>query len=171
MVLSYDAVTENLVRPPFCRCGNHHFHVHSYYWRVIAQVLIQRFICLACKHTVSMIPNHCVPYKHHPVSVINPSLDSMILNDRSCKPQSEIAKDIHRSTPYRWCQEFSQFCSILATEGAKRLGMASISGTGSTIYQTIKAHFSNLGCNFFTTFQVILCSQPPPIGVFRSFSF
>ena len=171
MVLSYDSIQKNLVRPPFCSCGNRHFHVHGYYRRIIARVLIQRFICLSCKQTVSMIPNHCVPFKHHPVSVINPAIDSVILDDRPDKTQPEISGDVHRTTPYRWRQEFSQFCSILATEGAKRLGITSISGTDRTIYQTIKSHFSKLGTKFFTALQVILCNQSPPIGVFRSFSF
>lgn len=172
MVLSYDPVSGNLVRPPFCRCGKRHFHIHSYYRRIIAQVLITRFLCVACKHTISMIPNHCVPYKHHPVSVINPPLDNMMLNDQSTKDcESEMPPDIHRSTAYRWHQEFCQFSSILATEGARRLGIASISGTAKTVYQTIQAHFSTLQNQFFTAFQVALCRQPPPIGVFRSFNF
>lgn len=171
MVISYDAVRGNPVRPPFCRCGKCHFHVHSYYRRIIARVLIQRFICLFCKHTVSMIPNHCVPYKHHPVSVINPAVDRLLLNKGSYKAQSERFGGIHRTTPYRWRREFSQFCTILATEGAKRLGIASISGTAKSIYKSIKSHFLNLGATFFTAFQVILCSQAPPLGVFRSFSF
>ena len=172
MVISYDAVSVIPVRPSFCRCGKKHFHIHSYYRRIIAQVLIQRFICLACKKTISMIPNHCVPYKHHPVSVINPAMDRVILN-KSCSKsdEAEIRSGIHRSTPLRWYREFSQFCSVLATEGAKRLGIASISGTDSTIYQKIKAHFSKSSTNFFTALQVALCSRPPPIGIFRSFSF
>ena len=172
MVLSYDAVSGNPVRPPFCRCGKNHFHIHSYYRRIIAQVLIQRFICLSCKKTISMIPSHCVPYKHHPVSVINPAIDRVILNESSNKSHKpEISSGIHRSTPLRWCREFSQFCSILATEGARRLGIASISGSDRSIYQTLKSYFSKLRSNFLTDFQVILCSQPPPLGVFRSFSF
>ncbi len=172
MVLSYDAVRENPVRPPFCRCGSRRFHIHSYYWRTVAQVLIQRFICSGCRHTVSMIPNHCVPYKHHPVSVINPTIDHMILNERSDTSfEPELSADIHRSTPYRWYREFCQFSSILATEGARRVGMPSISGTHRGIYQKIKAHFSEPGTHFFTAFQVVLCSRFPPIGVFRSFSF
>ena len=172
MVLSYDSVSGIPVRPPFCSCGKNHFHIHSYYRRIIAQVLIQRFICLSCKKTISMIPNHCVPYKHHPVSVINPAIDRVILNESSKKPpEPEISSGIHRSTAFRWCREFSQFCSVLATEGAKRLGIASISGTDSSIYQEIKSHFSKSATNFFTAFQVVLCSHPPPIGIFRSFSF
>ncbi len=172
MVLSYDSVSGNSDRPPFCRCGNRHFHVHSYYWRKIARKLIKRFICLACRHTVSMIPNSCVPYKHHPVSVINPTLDDMMLNDRSGKNHNPaMPPDIHPSTAYRWCREFSQFSSVLATEGAKQLGIKPITGTAHNIYQTLKTHFSGLQNRFFTAFQVILCRQPPPIGVFRSFTF
>jgi hypothetical protein len=98
MVLSYDSLSGNLVRPPFCRCGNQHFRSHGYYWRCIAQVLIERFICLVCKRTVSMIPNTCVPYKHYPVSVINPTLDMMLDEQPGNDGKLELPPEIHRST-------------------------------------------------------------------------
>jgi len=172
MVLSYTPDSENPIHPPFCSCGNQHFHGHGSYLRLVAQVVVQRFICLACKCTVSMIPSNCVPYKHHPVSVINPTLDGMILHSRSGRYyESDLAIGIHGSTAYRWLREFSLHCSILATEGAKRLGLPPLSGTLNGIYQRLKDHFSNLGSQFFRSFQGVLCNRPPPIGMFRSFSF
>ena len=172
MVLSFDPSSGNSVRPRFCRCGKCHFRIHSHYRRIVAQVLITRFICVACRLTISMIPNHCVPYKHYPVSVINPTLDSMMLEDQSSEhEQPSVSTDVHPITALRWRQEFRQFSLVLATEGAKRLGISSITGTDKTIYHTIKAHFSKFQNNFFTAFQVVLCGQSPPIGVFRSFSF
>ena len=172
MVLSCTADSQNPNRPPFCRCGNHRFHGHGSYWRIIAQVLVQRFICLACKNTVSMIPSNCVPYKHHPVSVINPTLDGMILQGRSGRYyECELAEGIHGSTAYRWRQEFFQHSSVLATEGSQRLGLTPLSGSGQSIYQKLKAHFARFEDQFLKPFQVLLCSKSPPIGIFRSFSF
>ena len=172
MVLSCNPDSENSNRPPFCRCGNLRFHGHGNYWRIVAQVLVQRFICLACKVTVSMIPSSCVPYKHHPVSVINPTLDGMILQGQSGRYyECKLALGIDGSTAYRWRQEFYQNSSILATEGSQRLGLQPLSGTGQSTYQKFKAHFSHFKDQFFTPFQVLLCSNSPPIGIFRSFSF
>jgi len=172
MVLSYNPNSGIPSRPPFCRCGNRHFHVHSYYWRVVAQVLIQRFICLACKRTVSMIPSSCVPYKHYPVAIINPVIDGMIVHGKSGQfYESEKRLGIHHSTTYRWYSEFCQHTSILATEGSRRLCLRPLSGAAKCIYQSLKSHFSGFGNQFFSALQPFLCSKPPPIGVFRSFSF
>jgi hypothetical protein len=172
MVLSYNPITSNSIRPPYCRCGNRHFHIHSYYWRIIAKVLIQRFICLACKHTVSMIPNNCVPYKHYPVSIINPVIDGMMLHGKSgYYYELKTQLGIHRSTACRWYNEFCQYSGILATEGMRRLRLQPLPGKAKAIYQSLKSHFVEFGNEFFSAFQVLLCNKPPPIGIFRSFSF
>jgi len=168
MVLSYPAEAGDQVRPVPCRCGGQHFHRHGSYWRKIAQAWVQRFICTMCAVTTSMVPDNCVPYKHHPTELINDTVHGL-LHGRSGR---DYQCEVHHSTACRWRQEFSSHASVLATEGAQRLGMAPISGSPQHIYQQLRGQFSALGANgFFRALQVRLCSQRPGIGIFRVLIF
>ena len=135
--------------------------------------MVLRFLCRLCRRTISLIPTSCVPYKHHPTALIETVLDGMIRQGLpgSCFERGEQALGIHRSTAYRWRQQLAAHSTILATEGALRLGIAPFSGTFKAIYAKLQGHFAALGGQFFTALQVILSHQPPPLGLFRAFIF
>ena len=169
MVLS---AADGQSRPSLCRCGKPQFHRHARYWRFVAMVWVYRFLCITCRTTVSMVPSTCVPYKRHPVQIINPVLDGMFEQERSGRYfERDNPHGIHGSTAHRWRREFTHHAGILGTEGALRLGMAPLTGAASDIYQAFKQRFSSLCEHFFTPLQLLLCGTSPPLGIFRPLLF
>ena len=159
-------------RPLLCRCKKFHFHRHGSYFRRIANVVVYRFICTSCRLTISMLPSSCVPFKHYPVRDINPVLDGMFLDGRSGRYYERIQpQGIHASTAHRWRREFEQHCTTLATEGARRLGIAPLTGIAAGVFQKLKEHFISHQGAFFSPLQVCLCSRFPPLGIFRVLNF
>ncbi len=164
MILSYPADAGDQVRPPSCACGGRHFHGHGKFRRVIAQEWVQRFICRICGVTVSMIPNSCVPYKHHPTKLINLVVHGLF-HGRSAR---DYQCEVDCSTAYRWRQDFSNYAPVLSTEGALRLGINAVVGTAKHLYQQLSNHFQAApGNDFFRVLQVRLCAKLPAIGIFR----
>jgi len=152
-------------RPTKCKCKKSRFHRHGSYMRVIAGEQAFCFICRSCKTFVTIIPSSCVPYKHHPVSTIEPVLDGRLLEDKS-GPQLEREHWLYRSTVYRWVNEFSSHLGVLATEGSARLGITPLAGSLRQIYQGLKQHYSSFS-GFLNPLQVDLCRNFPPLGIFR----
>lgn len=172
MILSYSADAGGQVQlqmllqelPIACPCGMRHFHRHGGYWRSIAQVWVQRLICVLCRATISLVPDSCVPFKHHPTEVISKGIDGQ-MQGRSAR---ECQNDVHPSTASRWLQEFAKHASILATEGASRLNIPPVSGSPQQIYQHLfRAFLSGLITDFFSNLQVLLSRKRPAIGIFR----
>ena len=164
MIQSYPADAGDQVRPANCRCGGLHFYGHGSYLRVVAQQWVPRFLCTMCGVTVSMIPNSCVPYKHHPTKLIHQVIHGLLHGRSGRDYQHEIA----HSTAYRWRQDFSNYASALSTEGALRLGIDAIAGSVKHIYQQLGRHFqAEPDEDFFSVLQLRLCAQLPAIGIFR----
>ena len=164
MVIPYPTAGIKQARPTKCKCKNSRFQRHSSYQREIADEWTFRFICRPCKTFVTIIPSTCVPYKHHPVSTIEPALDSMVGHGKSgAVVEREVW--VHRSCIYRWAREFQGHLGVLATEGARRLGMGPLSGSLKRIYQTLKRHY--MPGQFLCRFQTDLCRAFPPLGIFR----
>ena len=164
MVIPHSAEDIKEARPTECRCKKSCFQRHSAYWREIAREWTFRFICRPCKTFVTIIPSTCVPYKHHPVSTIEPALDGMVIQGKSgAVIEREVG--VHRITIHHWVKEFAGQCSVLATEGARRLGIAPLSGSFRAIYSTFrKRHPPG---QFLCRFQAELCKDFPPLGIFR----
>lgn len=159
-------------RPSLCRCGKPRFHCHGRYWRIVAGVWVYRFLCIACRATISMAPSTCVPYKHHPVKLINPVLDGMFEQGLSGRYyERDNPHGIHGSTAHRWRREFAHHAGVLGTEGALRLGMAPLTGAAKDIYQALKQRLSSISEHFFSPLQVLLCGRSPPLGIFRPLLF
>ena len=164
MIITHSADSIKQARPTKCACKKSRFQRHSSYWRKIAREWTFRFICRLCKTFVTIIPSSFVPYKHHPVSTIESALDSMVRQGRSgAVIEREVG--VHRITIHHWVKEFAGHCSVLATEGARRLGMAPLSGSFKRVYRTFKQHY--MGGQFFCRFQADLCRDFPPLGIFR----
>ncbi len=165
MVLS---AVDGQSRPSLCLCGKPRFHRHGCYWRKVAMVWVHRFLCIVCRTTVSMVPSRCVPYKHHPVRIINPVLDGMFEQGLSGRYFERVnPHGIHGSTAHRWRRQFEYHAGILGTEGALRLGMAPLTGAAKNIYQALKQPFASICEPFFRPLQVRLCATSPPLGIFR----
>jgi hypothetical protein len=159
-------------RPSRCRCGQRRFHRHGSYLRVVARAVVERFICPLCGLTVSMVPSSCVPFKHHPVRVINPVLEGMLLQGRSGRHyEREDPAGIAGSTACRWRREFAVHAPTLATEGAGRVGVGPVAGRARDVYGRLKERFAGHGEGFFMPLQVALCGRFPPLGVFRTLGF
>lgn len=168
MIQSYPVDAGDQVRPTNCRCGGQHFHGHGSYLRGIAQQCVSRFICTMCGITVSMIPNNCVPYKHHPTKLINQVVHGLF-HGRSPR---DYQCEIDYSTAYRWRQDFSNYAPVLSTEGALRLGINAVAGSAKHIYQRLSKHFeAEPGNDFFRVLQVRLCAKLPAIGIFRPLTY
>ena len=170
MVLSYQGMDGDQVRPEVCRCGQKNFHGHGSYWRLVAQEWVLRFLCTCCGRTVSLVPASCVPYKHHRTELINRSVHALLNGDAS-KGDFHTA-GIAFSTGRRWLAEFCVHASVLATEGAERLGIMALSGPPKRIYEQLHGQFPRQpATSFFSSLQVRLCAKLPALGVFRSLTF
>jgi len=165
MIISCAREKIEQTRPSICPCKKSRFHRHSSYLRVITGEKAFCFICRSCKTFVTLIPSTCAPYKHHPISTIEPVLEGRLVEDKS-GPALEREHWVYRSTIYRWVKEFSGHLSVLATEGAKRLAISPMAGSLRQIYQRFKQHYSS-SVGFLNPFQVDLCSAFPPLGIFR----
>jgi len=168
-MLSYLEVVGKQVRPNVCRCGQKDFHQHGSYWRLVAQEWVLRFLCTHCRRTTSLIPASCVPYKHHRTELINTVVHDL-LNGTSKKGFHSMG--IALSTGRRWLSEFCMHASVLATEGAERLGVKTFSGSPKRIYEQLSKQFPEQSeSNFFSDLQVKLCAKLPALGIFRSLIF
>lgn len=169
MILSYLEKGGNQVRPEVCACGQKDFHGHGSYWRLVAQEWVLRFLCTHCRRTTSLIPASCVPYKHHRTELIN-SVVHDLLNGAS--KRAFHTKGIAFSTGRRWLSGFCMHASVLATEGAERLGIKAFSGPPKRIYKQLREQFPEQPeSNFFSDLQVKLCAKLPALGLFRVLIF
>lgn len=152
-------------RPTKCNCKKSRFQRHCSYMRVVAGEPAFCFICRSCKTFITIIPSTCAPYKHHRISTIEPVLDGRLTQNKS---GSELEREhwVYRSTVYHWVKEFSAHLRVLATEGAERLGIPSLTGSVRQIYQELKQHYSS-SMGFLNVLQVDLCRNFPPLGIFR----
>jgi len=70
--------TRPLLRPPSCPACSAVGHLigHGSYPRTVAQptqalpIRIQRLLCTACHHTLSLLPTFCVPFRHYASATI-----------------------------------------------------------------------------------------------------
>jgi transposase-like protein len=155
-------------RPSACCCGGQHFHRHGRYRRIVAQEWVLRFICVACRATLSLLPGSCVPFKHHPSKVIRPVLTGMLLEGRSGRYfEREQALGIHGSTAYRWAGEFRRHASVLGTEGALRLGLEPVRGHARAVYARLTGAFGGPWSACLGALQAALSRRFPGLGIFR----
>lgn len=152
------------VRPSTCKCKKSRLHRHGSYQRVVSGEIAICFFCRCCKTHVTIIPATCVPYKHHPASTIEHAIEGRLAQDTS-GPALTQQLWVCASTIGRWVKEFSGHLSVLATEGARRLEIRPLSGAPQQIYQKLKQHYG--GDHFLCRFQVDLCRDFPPLGIFR----
>jgi hypothetical protein len=165
MLISYPADRPEQASPRECVCRNRKFHRNGRYYRIIASEWVYHFICTACGIHISMVPSTCVPYKHHPASVIQFALDNVLEHGRSGYDLEREGLGVHGSCVYRWVKEFSCHIAVLATEGARRLRLKPFSGSVTQTYQKLR-QFHPVG-QWLRKIQPSLCTHLPPLGIFR----
>ena len=90
----------------------------------------------------------------------------MVEQGKSGQRHEEKCPGIGISCMYRWCRELKGHINVLATEGAKRLGIAPLSGSVQTIWHALKAQVGAEG--FLIRLQEDLVRDYPPLGIFRT---
>ena len=74
-------------------------------------ILVKRLLCKICRHTVSLLPSFCLPYRHYLTSVIQKVLSLRVQETRSWNQvlRSFQPYDLPaRSTCREWTAAFSQ---------------------------------------------------------------
>ena len=165
MLISYPADRPEQAHPHECVCKNRRFQSNGRYFRLIAGEWIYHFLCTACGKHISMVPSTCVPYKHHPASDIQFSLDSVLEHGRSGHDLEREGLGVHGSCVYRWVKEFSCHFGVLATEGARRLRANPFSGSLKQVYQRLYQLYPS--GDWLRKLPPALCTYLPPLGIFR----
>jgi len=93
-------------------------------------------------------------------------LTNLVEQKRSAPQQEREGSGITVSCMYRWYHELDSHINMLATEGAKRLGIAPLSGILQTVWRSLKAHVGAEG--FLMRLQEALVRDHPPLGIFRT---
>ena len=78
LYLAQQAATADLHCPTHCpQCqAKHPLKAHGFYWRTIidlafaGDIRIRRYLCLACRGTVSLLPSFALPYLRSSITVI-----------------------------------------------------------------------------------------------------
>jgi hypothetical protein len=106
-------------------CGaKNHLRAHGFYWRTVSSpdfdglIRIRRYLCLACRRTLSLLPEFILPYMRSAVAVIGLFLKARLLNHKTLKQSAAAAGDSRM--PYQrgqqWVRRFcSQACTLAAT--------------------------------------------------------
>jgi len=115
-------------RPCSCAlCGaKKPLRAHGCYWRTVADagydglIRVRRYLCLACRRTISLLPEFVLPYGRFAIAVIGLFLKARLLDRKTLKDAAIAAGD--RRMPYqrgrqwvrRFCRQAAALCAALA---------------------------------------------------------
>jgi len=110
-------------RPPCPLNPNHPVHVHGFYERYAncddqATEDIPRFLCLLCGHTISVLPDHFLPYRAVPVPRVEKHFDAQAHPGTAPEPP---ATQKEKGCLKRAWNRFGQRVAALATVLGQRL--------------------------------------------------
>lgn len=103
---------------PFCPVDRSHtVHVHCSYSRFVEcdedQVeVIPRWLCLPCGHTISVLPDHMLPYRPVPVARLQAHFDAHAL-DLPEPPATEKQRGCLKRAWHRFTQRLGAFATVL----------------------------------------------------------
>ncbi|NWG14595.1 MAG: hypothetical protein HXY20_13795 [Acidobacteria bacterium] len=112
-------------RPCSCAmCGAQKpLRAHGFYWRTVADagfdgaIRVARYLCLACRRTISLLPEFVLPYLRFAIAVIGLFLKARLLDRKTLKKAAMAAGDSHM--PYQRGQQWiCRFCSQAAVLSA-----------------------------------------------------
>ena len=163
-VQTYQSRFSHLTFPPLRRCpycaGTEQLVGHGSYPRHVCDeektfaIRIKRFLCTACRHTVSLLPSFCLPYRHYHTSTIQTVLSLRFETGTSWKALCErfSATGLPAlSTARGWIAGFGQgsevylralthqLASWQLASGKLELALADISGLAKVPCQLIAA--------------------------------
>jgi hypothetical protein len=105
-------------RPCSCAmCGaKRPLRAHGFYWRSVVDagfsgvIRVRRYLCLACRRTVSLLPEFVLPYVRFGIAVIGLFLKTRLLDCRTLKSAAVAAGD--PGMPYQRGQQWvGRFCN------------------------------------------------------------
>jgi hypothetical protein len=108
-------------RPCSCAlCGaKKHLRAHGFYWRTVSDpgfdgsIRVRRFLCLACRRTISLLPEFVLPYLRCAITVIGLFLKARLLDHQTLKQSAATAGD--GRMPYQRGQQWVwRFCNHAA---------------------------------------------------------
>jgi len=114
----------NCHRPCSCAfCGTKkHLRAHGFYWRTVSSpdfegvIRVRRYLCLACRCTISLLPEFILPYMRSAITVIGLFLKARLLDHKTLKQSAAAAGDSRM--PYQrgqqWIRRFRSQVSALA---------------------------------------------------------
>jgi hypothetical protein len=112
-------------RPCSCvLCGARKpLRAHGYYWRTVSdenfdgRIRVHRYFCLACRRTISLLPEFVMPYVRFAITFIAAFLKARLLDHKTLKQSAAAAGDSR--IPYQRGQQWVlRFCSQAAALSA-----------------------------------------------------
>ena len=114
-------------RPCSCAmCGAQKpLRAHGFYWRTVADagagfdglIRVRRYLCLACRRTISLLPQFVLPYVRFGIAVIGLFLKARLLDRKTLKNAALAAGD--SQMPYQRGQQWvRRFCNQAAALSA-----------------------------------------------------
>ena len=92
-------VDPNYHRP--CSCAvcvaKKHLRAHGFYWRTVSDsgfdsvIRVRRFLCLACRRTISLLPAFVLPYLRSDITVMGSFLKARLLDHKTLKESAATA--------------------------------------------------------------------------------
>lgn len=103
---------------PLCPINSHHaVHLHGTYDRYGDSDLepseaVPRWLCYPCGHTISVLPEHLLPYRRVSVARLEEHFDARA-NDLTEPPASELVKGCLKRAWHRFTQRLTAFAVVL----------------------------------------------------------
>jgi hypothetical protein len=117
-------------RPCSCAlCGaKKQLSAHGFYRRTVSDagfdgvIRVRRFLCLACRRTISLLPEFVLPYLRSAISVIGLFLKARLLDHKTLRESVQRAGDTHM--PYQRGQHWvRRFCNQAAGLAVALVGL------------------------------------------------
>ena len=95
---------------------------HGFYWRSVADagfsgvIRVRRYLCLACRRTISLLPEFVLPYVRFGIAAIGLFLKARLLDGRTLKSAAVAAGDpgIAYQRGQQWVRRFCSQATALA---------------------------------------------------------
>ena len=104
---------------PLCPVGpKHHIHVHGSYTRYGEEDVLEptekipRWLCLPCGHTISVLPDHLLPYRPVSVARLEAHFEARA-NDLPEPPATEKQKGCLKRAWHRFTRRLAAFAVVL----------------------------------------------------------
>lgn len=112
---------------PPCSCAmcgtKKHLRAHGFYQRWVSSpdfdgmIRVRRYLCLACRRTLSLLPEFVLPYIHSTITVLGLFLRARLLDGKTLKESAAAAGD--SGMPYQRGQQWvRRFCRQAAALSA-----------------------------------------------------